>query len=85
MDFEDQETDNSIEDTDSDTENESDIEEGEEDAAAGGERRRAVVAWEYEPLPVGEPGENLGDAEPAQLVLKIVFMQILTIGIRFSF
>lgn len=35
-----------------------------DDGVAGAERRR-VVAWEYEPLPVGEPGENVGDAEHA--------------------
>ena len=48
--------------TDADSDEESDGDDGEDVAGVDGQRR--VVAWEYEPLPVGELGENVGDAEP---------------------
>ena len=35
-------------------------------ADAEGERRR-LVEWDYEPLPRGEPGQNVGDAGPAHV------------------
>nr|XP_054770489.1 uncharacterized protein LOC129278314 [Lytechinus pictus] len=54
-------SDDSASDENDGGERDSDGEDG--DIAADGEgARRRIVPWEYEPLPRGEPGENVGDA-----------------------
>ena len=55
---------------DNDSSEESDEDDGEVGEEANNEdgrerEMRGIVAWEYEPLPRGEPGENIGDAEAA--------------------
>ncbi|XP_041484334.1 uncharacterized protein LOC121430960 [Lytechinus variegatus] len=64
MDFESE----NVDGTDSETESESDETSSSSDSDGGeaddGENRQ-LVEWDYEPLPRGEPGQNVGDAGPA--------------------